>query len=176
MPNYIINDGRFGRLQYIPTTLIDFKEYYEGALTEEGIRSLYEDYIMDIPKTGMMISSSSSVGKVSVTVDVNARVAGEYSLGVMLVEDHVIAAQSGLSREYDHTNVARQLATEGLFGESLGTMTAGQVVNKQYTFDVESIYNASNLAFVVYTVFDEGKGPVVDNSIKVLVNQSGGYN
>jgi hypothetical protein len=72
--------------------------------------------------------------------------AGDFYLGVYLVEDNVMASQSGQSGQVAHMRILRASATAGAFGESLtnGTIAAGTDFSNTYTVPVDN-YNIDNL-------------------------------
>lgn len=166
-------EGRF-EVDGYPSTVVELDEQLvPGHVPSEALlRKTYDKYIVNSPKAGIEVTSSISGDKVNATITVSARErAGQYSVGVILVEDHIAAAQSGYGEGYDHTNVARQMGTP-LFGVDIGTVEAGQSAEKTFSMDVLPEYNPENLSIVVYTLY---YGVYIDNAIKVPVNGHGGY-
>ncbi len=151
--NQLKVEGRF-KIGGWPTSIADLrKDLVDGkplVPTEANIRSAYTAYIGNAPKTGVSVNSNIT-DKISASVTVGAKEAGEYYIGAFLVEDHITASQNGGGSKYDHTNVARQMGVSNLFGDSLGAMTAGQTVNKEFTFDLDSKYKTENLFIVCRT-------------------------
>ncbi len=172
-------DGRFP-LQGYPHTVVDFQRVLSGAVPEGQIISAYNACVGNSPKTGVMVNSVLSDTEVNVTVTVGAKEEGEYAIGIFLVEDHIIAVQSNGGSQYDHTNVAREIgvdSTRSLFGESVGAMTVGQTIEKQFTMNVADNYKPENLSILVYTLYNNESGkPVIDNAVKVTANGLTGYN
>ncbi len=159
----------------VPTTAVDLWKKFTGY-SMSTIESAFNSCLSDV-KTGMNVTSSISGGKVNVSVEVTALEAANYSLGILLVEDHIVGYQNGGGNSYDHTNVARQMGAASIFGDSItgGVMSAGTSSTKQFSFDVDAGYKAENLSVVVYTIYQNNGKPNVDNAIKIPANGSGGY-
>lgn len=181
----IVDDGRFSFTGF-PTVLIDFTTYFAGGPTYAQLLPAYDEWYKnsDVKTTGIQVNSEISGTTITVDVEVRAEEADTYSIGAVLVEDNILAPQSGLGNNYNHTNVFRAMGTENLFGEELGAMTAGGVATKTFTFTVDSKYNAENLSVLVYTLYDKAlptnnggsvTGPVISNSLKARANGITGY-
>ncbi len=69
----------------------------------------------------------------TLTVSVTAQESAGYSLSVALLEDGIVAAQTGASENYVHDNVFRGFLQERLLGEPLGFLDAGTPVTRTYT-------------------------------------------
>lgn len=68
----------------------------------------------------------------SLTLRVTAAQAGEYTLGVALLEDGIVAAQTGGSDHYVHNNVLRAFLQENPAGDPLGQLAAGQSAERVF--------------------------------------------
>jgi thiol-disulfide isomerase/thioredoxin len=133
------------------------------------IEAPYNSRMEDPTKTGIYVESTTSGGKVNLKVSVGAKVADQYQIGVLLVEDNIVAYQNGGGNNYNHIGVARNSASNNVYGESLGTIKKGEIVVKEYSFDISN-YQASNLWIMVYTLYDMGFGQwLVDNSVKAPI-------
>ncbi len=75
--------------------------------------------------------STGADGNVSVTV--TAAEAGEYTLSVALLEDGVVAPQTGGSDNYVHNAVFRGFLQENLLGDSLGEISKGSSVERSFS-------------------------------------------
>lgn len=75
--------------------------------------------------------STGADGNVSVTV--TAAEAGEYTLSVALLEDGVVAPQTGGSDNYVHNAVFRGFLQENLLGDSLGVISKGSSVERSFS-------------------------------------------
>ena len=81
------------------------------------------------------------------TVRVTPSEAGSYLLGVMLLEDGIVGAQSG-TLDYVHDNTLRTLATP-FGGEELGAMTENTEVVREFTLSLDGYTdNCHIVAFV----------------------------
>lgn len=69
----------------------------------------------------------------TLTVSVTAQESAGYSLSVALLEDGIVAAQTGASESYVHDNVFRGFLQENLWGDPLGVLEAGVPVTRTYS-------------------------------------------
>ncbi len=161
-----------------PSVAVDLQKSFVGSMSQTQIETNYAELSAISPKTGVMVNSAISSGKINVTVNIGAREAGDYSIGILLTEDHVSAFQEGFGYGYDHTNVARQMGTDSIFGDRLGAMAPAEVASRTFSFDVMPKYKTENLHLVIYTLYKDTNENiiVIDNTIKVPVNVSMGYN
>jgi hypothetical protein len=182
----LAEEGRFDLREIggYPMSLPDFRENLSPGYvpSEVQIRAAYRKYIENSPKTGVKVSSTITEGvagsKLDVTVTVGAKEPGNYFLGLVLVEDHVKKWQRGSQPEeqgYDHTNVARHLAT-ALFGDPIGSMALAETVEKEFTFTIADNYKPENLSLVVYTLYNEEGYNVIDNAVKIPANSQADFN
>jgi hypothetical protein len=175
----LAEEGRW-RINAWPTQIVELRETVENAdpryiPTEADIRNAYNKYAGNSPKTGIMVDSKIDGNKVNATVTIGAKEAGDYSIGIFMTEDHVMAKQTGHTGQYDHTNVVREIGASSIFGDSMGAMTAGQTIENEFSLNINSKYNPENLNLVVYTLYEEDGHMVVDNSVKVTANGVTGY-
>lgn len=75
---------------------------------------------------------------------------GEYYTNVYIVEDNVIANQSGQGASTSHQDIIRMAAHSSTFGEQVvsGSAGAGMEVTNSYTIPVNSSWNTDNLEFM----------------------------
>jgi len=85
-----------------------------------------------------------------VTVRVTAAEAGAYTLSVALLEDGIVAAQTGASENYVHDNVFRGFLQENLLGDALGQLEAGQAVERSFALPADATRKLRLVAFVCY--------------------------
>lgn len=69
----------------------------------------------------------------TLTVSVTAQETAGYGLSVALLEDGIVAAQTGGSENYVHDNVFRGFLQERLLGDSLGILDAGVPVTRTFS-------------------------------------------
>ena len=86
----------------------------------------------------------------SVTVRVTATEAGAYTLSVALLEDGIVAAQTGASGNYVHDNVFRGFLQENLLGDSLGQLESGQAVERSFPIPGDGNHANHIVAFVCH--------------------------
>ncbi len=118
--NELKEEGRFDLIALggYPMSLADLRENFASpgyVPSELELRAAYDRYIGNSPKTGLMVDSSiteahqGKKGTVNATVTIGAKEAGNYLIGIFLVEDHIIAHQLGYGEKYDHSAVARHI-------------------------------------------------------------------
>jgi len=124
-----------------------------------------------------------SMANGELTIDVKTKFfeasSGEYYTNVYLVEDNVIANQSGQSTgaSTSHQDVVRATAHSSTFGQLVvnGSAEAGMEVNHSYTVDVNSNWDVNNLEFmaVVWSksgntyIFENGSSQTLESSTPV---------
>ena len=86
----------------------------------------------------------------TLTVSVTAQESAGYALSVALLEDGIVAAQTGASENYVHNNVFRGFLQERLWGDSLGFLDAGVPVTRTYTVPDYGTKQYRVVAFVCY--------------------------
>ncbi len=86
----------------------------------------------------------------TVTVSVTAQEAAGYTLSVALLEDGIVAAQTGASENYVHDNVFRGFLQENPQGEPLGLLDAGVPVTRTYTVPDNGTKPYRVVAYVCY--------------------------
>jgi thiol-disulfide isomerase/thioredoxin len=155
----------------VPTTYADLSKTDKivGAAGNSAkishIEKPYNSRMEHPAQTAISVESAIAEGKVNLTVSVKTKTEGEYQIGVLLIEDNVVCYQNGGGNNYNHMGVARNSASNSVYGEALGTLAVGEVTSKDFSFDT-STYDTSNLSVVVYTLYKEGGKWLVDNSIK----------
>jgi thiol-disulfide isomerase/thioredoxin len=158
------NEGGFNKLGGYPNVIVDLD--YEvgssgGSATTQDIQDAYSEFYRHPVKTGIRFDSrvDQNEGTIEVAVTVGARQADTYKVGVILVEDHVEAAQAASGTDkYDHTRVLRDAATTNVFGDELGAMEVGDVRKREYSLELKSEYDVANLSVIVYTLCKNDSG------------------
>lgn len=154
-----------------PSTIFDMARKVEGGIPVSDLKKFIDDYVDAPARTGIKVNSSIENGKINVIVNVGVREAGAYYLGVLLTEDDVKAHQNGGGDNYAHTNVVRDAGMENIFGDELGEISAGDVVTKNYSFDISSAYKTQNLHIAVYTLYRNSEGvKIMANTVKAAAN------
>lgn len=80
-------------------------------------------------------------------ITVTAAADGEYSISAALLEDGIVAAQTGGSDNYVHNDVLRGFLQENLLGDSLGQLSTGKSI--QRSFSAGAITPAHHVAVFV---------------------------
>ena len=149
----------------------------EALVTRYGIQS-YPSLIVNLEASTLMTATSRELiiarldataegrkaactleGQVSgsqLDVQVTAAEEGRYRLGVLLLEDGIVAPQTGGTDTYVHDNVLRGILSDGIDGDDLGSLNAGASAQKQYPLPTDI---SENRHLLVYTL-DADKGQV----------------
>ena len=93
-------------------------------------------------------AASPSGGRLEASVSVTARAAGEYRLWVLLVEDGIVAPQTGGSETQVHNHVLRRFLHTGSGGYALGTLSDGASGSWEASFDGLSLDGCRLVVFV----------------------------
>ncbi len=161
--------------QLWPGRLVDLSVHLDDDLASEQTEALAELFdvvylpslVLDMDKTTLFNEQSSSIitgylAKMSskeacgiaiswkngkVDVKVKTVVAGTYKLGVVVVEDKIVTNQKGYGSNYENFSVVRSFLTSTVDGDSLGSLKAGEEVNK--TFSQASAENQRIVAYVM---------------------------
>lgn len=177
--------GELYRIEGYPACIVnDYADVANGSVSQNtsSIVSLAEEAIAGLPANtvigGVAVVSSDSV---SVALDVSAKAAGEHYVSLWLLEDGIVAAQTGASSDYVHDHVIRSTVT-GHQGD-LYLLESG-VTGLTFRLPIpETVLEPDNLK-VVAVVSSEGTykgglggmvrymdyGRVVDNVSEIPVN------
>lgn len=79
---------------------------------------------------------SGSVSGTTLQMAVTASETGTYSLGVLLLEDGIVAPQTGADGSYVHDNILRTILSGTLAGDSLGALDAGATAQMSYSLNL----------------------------------------
>jgi thiol-disulfide isomerase/thioredoxin len=173
------SEGRFEVFGY-PTGLAELSEAIGSpgyVPTEAQARAAFNKYVRIEPASAVKVASTIEGDQINVEVVAGANATHNYAIGIFLIEDHIMEIQTGATGDYDHTNVAREIGVDNIFGDSMGTMDAGEVYVKECSFAMLSKYKAENLSLLVYTLYENEAGEmVIDNTVKVPVNTTAEFN
>ena len=98
-----------------------------------------------------------------------ASAANEYYLAVLLLENGIIYPQTGGNDNYVHNHTYRATLSESIFGDSLGAMTVGQTVSKEYSITANAEYEIDNCSIVCYVCTKSGDVWSVSNVVSFPV-------
>lgn len=173
------DEEKFTHFRYsvLPTAFVDFDAAtFMGGTTSDGIITIIKPVAMRPAYAGISASAKADGSTVTATVNVTGTSSKELYLGVMLIENGIHSAQKGsdLGDNYVHNHTYRAMATETIYGESLGALGTNEQVTKTYTFDA-SEYNVDNCQIVCYVLYKDGDNYVATNTINVPMNDWVGY-
>lgn len=174
----LASEGRFEVSGY-PTTIVDLRldPAQPGYIpTLEEITQAYETFIVNPARVGIRVSPSMTDETLTARVYVGAKDAGTYKIGVLLTEDNITAPQSGAGNSYNHVDVFRANGNSNIFGDDLGTMASGDLLNKTYTFDLKGSWKKENLHVFVYVLVEEEGHMVIANAVKAAANTRTDFN
>jgi hypothetical protein len=103
-----------------------------------------------IVNAGVSVEMSNGGLVVNVKTKFFQATSGEYYTNVYVIEDNVIANQSGQGTSTSHQDILRALAHSSTFGEQIvnGNAAAGMEVSNSYTIPLDPLWNTGNLEFV----------------------------
>ena len=181
----IIADGRHPNIWGWPNTMADLDLDFasSGKIPREGqARAAYATYSANPAKTGIKASSRVEGPQVNVSVEIAAGVTGRYYIGALLLEDDIVAPQyqntnppASYVDGYSHTDVLRDKAMTGVYGDDLGVIAGGEIATKTISFNIDSKYVAANLEVVIYTLYTKDGHRTIENSVKLPANGSIDY-
>lgn len=164
----------------LPTYYLDMYSRGIGSAPTSDLRSAFKQFNGITPvKAGLAVNATTDGSFIDVEVRATAAVAGEYYLGVALIEDGLAGyGQSGVtnSQGFIHNNVLRLAATDP-YGDELGAMEVNKEVVKTYRFDAAA-YDVANCKVVCYLVEKSESASyehIVHNSVVCRVNSSAPY-
>ena len=167
--------SRFG-VQALPHVVSGLDEKLATSVASEDVIYAHNRQVLEQskPACGIAISSTVTDAGLSVRVEVASAAAGSYYLGVAVVEDGIVAKQTGASDYYVHNSVLRSLLhsaqpSEGL-GDALGWMEEGQTAVR--TFTAPAVRNAFETRIMAYLVDEEGR---LNNAASCAVGEDQPY-
>ena len=145
----------------------------ENTLTD--VKSMINQSIAGDAKAGIAVNSKlyEEDGKIVMRVSVKAAADGIFSVGAWLLEDNIYGQQSDYDKVGDasfnyHDNCVRitdsKYAGE-YFGYPLGTLKAGQTVNKTFVMDLKSKWEVENLHAAVFVSYGTQRGSAVSYAV-----------
>ena len=157
--NYQIHD--------FPTALVDCSTYvanyespYTASLIVNAIRNTEDTYDTC---TGTMWTSSVSGNEISLNLTAYIKTSGSYKVTALLIEDDIVAYQSGYGYDYVHTAVLRGAFTDAM-GDEFYTNRSCSVRSFDYSMTIPAECNLNNLRILVYIQRNNGGVYYVDNA------------
>ena len=157
------------KVSAFPTVILDLDP---GTRFTSQKTSLFTDYIdrtADVDAPGIALESSVKSGVLSLAVTVKAAVDGEYSVGAALIEDGIVADQTGAGSGYVNNAVLRSfLGDGGLDGTPAGRIKAGEESTVRFSRAFDGPQDHKRL-----TVFVLKDGKVLNTSACALNDKKG---
>lgn len=177
---YADNFVRHYNVQYFPTIMVDLDPDKQTNQTASALLRFVKNSVEEIPTiVGIAATSKVEGEKAVVSVKVGTKEAGEVQLMVAVVEDGIIGYQSSGGSNYEHNCTLRTATADLYTGESLGELSKGQEVTKEYQFDLNATWNVDNLRVVAYAVIGTNVGGeikrFVNNAVSCPINGSVDY-
>ena len=135
-----------------PTALFDLNSATRFTRQDASQFTTYVDKTVPAATCGIALKSMVKDGKLSLTFSVQAVQDGTYAAAVALVEDGIIAAQTGASSQFVHNSVLRGFLNGGIDGCTFGDMKAGE--ERTLTFTTTLNRPAEALRIVAYVLKD----------------------
>ncbi|MFI3323656.1 MAG: Omp28-related outer membrane protein [Rikenellaceae bacterium] len=145
------------------------------------LTTLIDERHTSSPSVGLAAATSIRSSIISANIGVKAAVAGEYRVGMMLLENGLYAYQYGSSGIIEHANVVRAVAERAeesdYIGVSVGSLEAGESTSVILDINVDSEWELDNCHLVIYvTALDSDSGCyVVENVIRCVTEGSVAY-
>ena len=137
-------------IQEYPSAIVNLDK---GTLTTATSKDIILSRIdASAGKKPCQIELSYSSGIISASV--TASEPGTYRIGALLLEDGLVAPQTGGSEDYVHDNILRKILSADIFGEDLGSLESGAAAGRD--FPVDDLADGGNYHVLVY-VTDGGK-------------------
>ena len=95
-----------------------------------------------------LTAESSAAGQYKLIAEAGVSQAGSYRLGALLLEDGIVAPQTGGSDDYVHNDVLRKILSGSVAGEDLGSLSSGASVRKELSFETEGTGSYRVVAYV----------------------------
>ncbi|MBR5404077.1 MAG: Omp28-related outer membrane protein [Bacteroidales bacterium] len=123
--------ANYFNIQEYPSAIINLDK---GSLTTATSKDIIISRIdAAVRKKPCDIKLSYADGVLSASV--TAAESGSYRLGALLLEDGLVAAQTGGTEDYVHDNILRKILSADIFGEDLGSLESGAVAGSDFPID-----------------------------------------
>ena len=96
------------------------------------------------------LEAAYAPGDHELSVLITPRDYGTYSISAALLEDGIVAAQTGGSENYVHNNVFRGFLQENLLGDPLGTLAAGHQILTKFPVPEQAFGSFHIVVFVCH--------------------------
>lgn len=162
----VASDGVVSRYKVssFPTAILDLDPDTRFNRQDASIFTDYVDSTAGLEACGLALESSLKDGVLSLSVTVKAAGEGEYSVGAAVVEDGIVADQTGAGPGYVNNAVLRSfLGDGGLDGTPAGKLKAGDETTVKFSRSFDGPQARTRL--VVFAMKD---GKVLNTSVCAL--------
>lgn len=119
--------SRFGIASY-PSLIVNLDPSSLTTATAKDLILARMDATAAGRKAACTIAGTVAEGEIG--VDITAAEAGTYRLAALLLEDGIVAPQTGGTDTYVHNDVLRAILSADIDGDPLGSLTAGETVRR----------------------------------------------
>ncbi len=159
---------RFG-ISDFPTGVVDCRKKVDNQLVIGSTANLIVEAVKETERnykavTGVSFISSINGNTLDVDVSVYAKVAEEFKIAVVLLEDGIVAEQAGADPGYVHYDVPRLNLSRSMEGDSFTVSQAGTVVPLHFSGTIPSKCVKKNCRVLVYIQRKYGSQSVVQTS------------
>lgn len=152
------------KVSSFPTVILDLDPETRFNRQDAAIFTAYIDKHGEDEACGLALESSFKEGVLNLSVKVKAAGEGEYSVGAAVVEDGIVADQTGIGPGYVNNAVLRSfLGDGGLDGTSAGKLKEGEETTVKFSTAFDGPEPRSRL--VVFVIKD---GKVSNTSVCAL--------
>lgn len=130
----------------------------------ENIKSCIDLFHEEHAAVGITASSNATDGVIYANVGVKAAKAGNYRVGVWVLEDNIQSTQASATASWqnNHNNCLRGMAGESknerIYGHSIGRVESGATANIILAVDVDEDWYTPNCKLLVFVTTDDGQG------------------
>lgn len=135
-----------------------------NAVELSGIKRNIDEIHRPKADVGIALSVSNVDGKIYANVAVKAAKSGNYRMSVWVLEDGIVASQSGANASWQntHNNALREMVGENrnerIYGKNIGTIEAGKTYETLVGVELDSEWVASCCEVMIIVTTDDGKG------------------
>lgn len=148
-----------------PAALFSFNSSLRTSTSSTEILKALAGQSLNATPEGCTIEVTVEVenGVFSIEATVEYSSEGIYSIGAALLEDGIVAPQTGSGDGYVHDNVLRTFLQDNYDGEPLGAKHIGDIDKVNFNFTPQPGWNTDSMKVVVYVIFN-GDSPSVCNA------------
>lgn len=164
----------------LPRFFLNMRKGDIGAY-QSNIERGIENHIATYPPTcGVAIDTEVVDGRININSKITSATSTVYRYEIMIVEDGIVDMQLGVSGDYTHNNVARQVVSGSITGMRFNmgeALEPGLEYVVERSVEIADSWNVDNLRVVVcaLTTPDGGDSYVVNNCNECKVGQSVDY-